>query len=148
MIGYGLQRNIPNQARLGGGGAPRSPSLILKLSTLLSRLRMWEGSVALMSAEGRQGFWGGRASVVYHTILAAGPLRLQSDELINPQGITLCCPRQLHQGQTLCVKRGLGEEQLFLRLQQNFRTVQLTVKPFGVEAGAGQFWVVPRCWDE
>lgn len=62
----------------------------------------------MMSPEGRRGLWGGRVSAVCHAILAAGPLRgsvLQSDELINPLGITLCCPRQLHQGQILSVLR-------------------------------------------
>lgn len=44
------------------------PSLVLKLPEP-SRLKMGS-SVAIMSPVGRQGFWGGRWSVIYLAILA------------------------------------------------------------------------------
>lgn len=84
----------------GDGGASILPSLILKYSMLSAN--DVGPQCCCNEPRRRQGLWGGRRSVGCHAILASGPLHgieLQSDELINPQGITLCCPRQLHQGQ-------------------------------------------------
>lgn len=98
------------------------------------------------------------ASSTYHMVLAMGPLHgnpLQSNELISPLGITVCCPGQLHQGQILFQLKKKKKNALrravvpvVVDVFQNHHVPRLTAlinPPRGGGAGTG-FRVAPDGW--